>query len=272
MFTLSFGGNLAGGRIGNFINKNSQKMQESYIKVASGKAINTPSDGAGEYIRSDSLEINANKYSNILKDISQGESVINYSEKSNTFIWDDLFQLKGLVKDYYKSNVSTNEKETIEKEFNAIKNRIIDTQKNAIYDGKNVLQDSSTDPLYSFSIDPHDLDNKFIISFDSNTIVDATSFDITIGESAINDLLDKEVEHSSNYGAKLTGYRYGINAQRKLATLTQKGENDSVKSIKGIDEAGEIAKLTKRSIQQGAATSLFAQSQMYQKSVLKLIN
>ncbi len=271
MFTSAFGNAITSGRIGSFLYSNGKEIQGSYVKIASGQSVSAPSDRVGDYFRSAEYSVKNKEYDGVTRSIDEATAMINYSEQANRMIWDDLHDMQALVKDYYNTATSVEEQNVLQLEFEELKSRITMTQKGASYDGRDVLSDSSADPLISINTNPHDLSQKFEVSFDADTVVDVLALDITVGENDAMDALEKEVEHAGGYGAQLTGYRYGLEAQRKLSQVTIEENGNTINTIQDVDEAQELFSLTKRTIQQQAATSMFAQSKMSKSNMLILV-
>lgn len=271
MFSSAIDGALTSARIGNFFYTNGKALQSSYVKLASGKTISEPSHGVGDYFRSEEYTIQNKRYDGVSRALNEASGVVDFAERSNQMIWDDLNEMKGMIQGYYAAGASDDEKSVIALQFEELKIRIQATQDNAQWDGKEVLSDSSTDPLVSINTNPHDIDQRFQISFDADKIVDVSGLDITAGETVITDALNDQVDRTASYAAQLTGYRYGLNAQKKMAETTIEGNDDRLRTILDVDEAEELFSLTKRSIQQQAATSMFAQSQLSQGSMIALV-
>lgn len=271
MFTSSISGGMSGTRFSSFFYSNGKELQNSFVKLASGKSISAPSDGVGDYFRSEDYSAKKKEYNKVTRKIAEGIAVIDYAEQANRMIWDDLESMKLLAKDYYKAGVTADEQAVIISEFEEIKTRIAKTQQGAVYDGKEVLSESSAAPLFSVSVNPHDLSQTFEVAFGADKVVDASGLDITAGEATFETALEEQVGRSAKYGAQLTGFRYGLNTQYRLAENTIDGNDESLRSILDVDEAKELFATTRRSIQQQAATSMFAQHGVNQGSVLQLV-
>jgi len=272
MVSTSFSDRITTGRIGHFLFANGKALEQSYMKISSGKNVQGPSDSVGDYFRSEQTSTNIKSYDTVSRSIDEMAEVLDYAESANRFIWDDVAEMQGLVKDYYAAGVSDETKATLESQFNQAKFRIQKTQEGAVWDGKDVLKDSSSTPLMSINTDPHNLSQKFSISFDSSKVVDVSVLDITAGETEATDAIEVQYGRTASFAAQLTGYKYGIYAQRKMAEVISKESEATLNSIQDIDEAKEIISMTKRSVQQQAALSMFAQAGMRQSSILKLVS
>ncbi len=270
MATMALGGILSS-RISSFMYTNGKELENSYVKIASGKNIQDPSDGAGDYLRSESYTVRNKEYGKVGRLVDESLSVINYAEQANTMIWDDLSEMEGLVNDYYRDGASTDEKYAIGLQFEELKKRIVQTQEGAVWDGKEVLSDSSADPLVSINTDPSDVSQRYEVSFDTDKIVDVTLLSLGVDEATDRDALEEQTGRAASYAAQLTGYRYGINAQRKIVDTSIDNNTRTYETIQNIDDAQELFDMTKKSVQQQAARSFFAQNSMHQGSVLALV-
>ncbi len=272
MFTSAFSGGVTGARIGNFFYANGKELQRSFVKLASGRSISSPSDGVGDYFRSADYSTRKKEYGSVARSIDEATAVVDYTEQANRMIWDDLLSMRGLVKDYYAAGVTADEKTALEAEFEVVKTRIAKTQEGAVYDGKEVLTDSSAVPLVSINTNPHDIDQRFAVSFAADKIVDASLLNIAAGEAVVESALEDQVGRAASFGAQLSGYRYGLEAQRKVTEGAIGGNEELMDTILDVDEARELFATTKRSIQQQAALSMFAQHGVNQGRMIALIS
>jgi len=270
MATMALGGILSS-RISSFMYTNGKELESSYVKIASGKNVQDPSDGAGDYLRSESYTVRNKEYGNVGREVDQSLSTINYAEKANGLIWDDLNEMEGLVNDYYRDGVSADEKFILGLQFEEAKKRIVRTQEGAVWDGKEVLADSSASPLVSMNTNPSDLSQRYEVSFGADKIVDVSLLSLGVDEATDRDALEEQTGRAASYAAQLTGYRYGINAQRKIVNTTIDNNTRTYETIQNIDDAQELFDMTKKSVQQQAARSFFAQNSMHQGSVLALV-
>jgi len=262
---------LTAARIGLFLNSNGNDLERSFVRVASGKNISKVSENVTDFFRAEHYSRSSNEYGKVTQTIDEVTGLLDYTEQSNRLILDDLFQMKGMIKDYYAAGATADQKATIEKQFNQAKWRIEKTQEGASYDGKSVLLDSSASPLISINTNPREFDQRFEVSFGADLIVDAMSLDIAAGETVSSDALDEQWARAASFSGQLNGYRYGLNAQRKMSEVIAKESDISVNIIQSVDDAREILSITKKSIQQQAAMSMFAQKQMSQGGLLQLV-
>ncbi len=271
MISTAYGDMITAARIGLFLNSNGNDLERSYIKVASGKNVSQVSENVTDYFRAEHYSRTSDEYGKVTQSIDEVTGLIDYTEQSNRLILDDLFQMKGMVKDYYAAGATADQKATIEMQYNQAKWRISQTQDGASYDGREVLKDSSAQPLISVNTNPHEQDQRFEISFGADLVVDAMSLDITLGETVSADALDAEWTRAASFAAQLNGFRYGLSAQRKMSEVIAKGSDTAYNTIQSVDDAKEIMSITKKSIQQQAAMSMFAQKQMNQGGLLQLL-
>jgi len=197
--------------------------------------------------------------------------LLDYTEKANRMVWDDIYQMKSMVKDYYSPAMTADKQKIIALQFDQAKIRIVQTQEGAVWDGKDVLRDSSAKPLISINTNPNDYAQRYTVSFGSETIVDSMGLDITAGEDAVNEALETQWGKSASFAAQLTGYRYGLNAQRNMSEVIADGNSESYNTIQNVDDVKELFFMTKQTIQQQAATSMLAQAGMKQGNMLRLV-
>jgi flagellin len=258
-------------RIANFYTTNGAELAKNLVRIAAEKKFSRPSDNIPDYFRSSKITRENSAYKAIKQDLGEVIEMMNVAEKGGTFVFEDLLRMKSLVKTYYDSSTTSEEKSMIQADFNGVKDQITYTIANTKYDGKKLIQDTSaTSPLRSVFLNPNDFTQTFDIDFESGDIADVSALDITAGQAAATAAVETQLQKAGAYLAKVSGYGYGLSAQYNLVGNKVLGNENAQSSISDIDNAEEITSMLRRSIQQQASVAMLSQANMARQSVLML--
>jgi flagellin len=260
-------------RIANFYTTNGNELAKSMIRIAMNKKFSKPKDDIPGFFRSQKITQENRGYSNIRRDLGETLEMMTVADKGGAFIFDDLTRMKSLIKTYYDTSTTADEKSMIKAEFNGVKDQITFTLANTVYEGKNLIQDTSaTSPLRTVDLNPNDFTQQFTIDFTGSDVTDVSGLNITDTDLGTDTAaVDAQMGSAGSYLAKVSGYIYGLNAQYNLVEKKILSNQDAQSALEGIDSAAEVTQMLKRSIQQQASVAMFSQAQMARQSVLMLI-
>lgn len=270
MINAVFGG-LSYANVSAFVSSNGRSLLQSMASIASGRKIMHPSDRPADYFLGSSYNVRAKEYDEIKRRLLQASSVLDVAEGSMSHIIDDLRGMKDLVKEYFLPSTTADEKKFISNTFDNLKYLVSHTIENTVFEDKKLLKDSTANPLVSVSIDPYNLQNKFVISFGAETQVDVDGIDLSLSEDALTSAVQEQIDRAAKYLGSLSGYRIGLNSQININEISGTTLSDAARSILGVDNVDEFMSATKRTIQQQAAISMLAQGNALRTNVLNLI-
>jgi len=264
-------GGISYANISAFVSSNGRTLLQSMANIASGRKVMHPSDRPADYFVGRNYNLRSKEYDAIKRQLLQASALLDVAEGSITQINEDLRSMKDLLKDYFSSSTSAEEKKYIANYVDNLKNLISHTVENTVFDNKQLLKDSSANPLVKVSIDPYDLQNKFVIYFGAKTEVNVDSIDLSLSEDAVMSALQEQIDRAAKYLGSLSGYRIGINSQININEISGYTLSDAAKNVLGVDDIDEFMATTKRAIQQEAAISMLAQGNALRANVLNLI-
>ncbi len=265
--------NVTSFRIASFYKTNGTQLGGNYARIASGTRFPEPKDNIPDYFRAEKLNNNIRSYGNVRRDIAEALVMIDVAEQAGTRVFEDLDEMKLLVKQYYDADTTDEEKVIIEHAFNETGLRVAETINTAYYDGKKLISDTvgAGVPLKSIILNPDTFTQKYDIDFGSDNVADTSACNITVGEEAATAAVQAESDKAASYLAKVSGYRTGLNAQYNLAENAIVHTKESISSFADTDDAKEIVEGMKRSIAQQSSLAMLAQANMYRTSVVKLL-
>ena len=255
-----------------FVSSNGRILQKSLVHLASGLKVMNPSNGAGDYFTGNSYYLKAKGYEEARRGLFQASAILNLAEESISAVFGDLNDIMNYAKEYFKDSTDDTGKKIYTDKINELKNLVAITMENTVFNGKKLLKDSSADPLFEVSIDPSDLDNKFIISFGADLEVDIDAIDLSQSKDDVFSSIQEQIDRAAKYMGSLSGFKQGVYSQININEISADTMQVSAKNILGLDDMDGIIGTTKRQIQQQAAVSMLAQGNLMRSSVLKLLN
>lgn len=257
------------GRINAFNKTNENKLADSLLNLASGKRVRSPQDSVPDFFRAQRLQSNEADYTRIKADVSEASALMDVVGEAAESVFNGINEMKQLVKMYYDENM-TDEKSYIEDRFSSLAKEVSHIIDNSFYDGRQLISDSSSDPLDSVAIDPSDVRNVITVSFGSDQVADVAG--LTLGNGKENDLaaVQAELDKAGSYLASANAFSIGLEAQYAIAEKKVTVSNNARNLITDADEGQEMILATTRTIQHQASYAMIAQANMVRSSIVKL--
>ncbi|MBN1982052.1 MAG: hypothetical protein JW795_11005 [Chitinivibrionales bacterium] len=259
-------------RIATFYKTNGSNLSSDMVHLSAQKTVLAPGDSSADFFRIQRNEQQMQDVKRSRQQIGDAIALIDVAEKAGTYVFEDLRQMKALVKRYHDPQASQDEKNGLAAEFDQIKQRITDSISTTTYDGRQLIADSSSNPLATIQLDSTNLSNTYEVEFAATDIVDVSSLDISAGgdEAAATELINAQIEHAGSYNAKISAYRRGLGAQDAiLENKSQQNENIN-EVIGGVDNISTLARMMNGYIRQQSASAMFMQANLSSQNILKL--
>jgi len=259
------------GNIALFTKTNGNSLASSLVKLASGKRINNPSDGIPDYFYSEQLKSNSRSAGNVLKSIVDAQAFTDVAANVGESVFNAITDMRELVKQYYKPNVTTDEQTALAAEFNSLKVTVTTIMQSSTYDGMTVVSDNGGTPFKSVALDEKRPAQVLTVSYGNEDIADLSALTIGVaGEAAELDLVDTERGKAGSYLAKTSAYERGLNAHYSLVANKIKTENGNAERITEVSTGDEYIKAMNQSIRNQSSLAMLAQSNMYRMSITRL--
>ena len=255
-------------RLSEFFQANQVSIANSQLRIASGKRINSPSDGSADYFIVQQIRADVQGQQQAGRELSVGGALVDTAKAVGSMVYEDLNRMQQIVKFYYDDGTTDDEKGAYKAEFNAIKNRIAYTINDSSYNGYQLIKDYGSSAMMKIITDPRDYGNTFNISFDAGDVADASG--LTLGatnkateQAAVQQQLDK----AASYLAKSTVYCDSISTQQDMLDAKNTNYNENADTIENADEGAEVMAMTKKSLYQQIAVSMMAQANMFKAGI-----
>ena len=268
----------------NRLNNNNVNLSKALGKLSSGERIQKASDDGASHAISESLKSDARAFSQGLKNLQAGLSIVNVAEKGLSVLTGMLTRSRELASQASTGTTGSAEKQTLQLEFDALKqeiNRITNTNE---FLGKKVLDGSLSidapieDIVIHIGLDSGvenriDLNETLNLAATTTTNLGIEALEINTAEGAKQALLSLQEGIDTLIGAKS---RVGA-AQNSLIRATQNLSTNieniaaAASSIRDADMAQEVTDLTKQLLLVQTSAAMVGQANLIPEGVLLLL-
>ncbi|MFQ5673809.1 MAG: flagellin [Nitrospinales bacterium] len=264
---------------------NNDRLSRSVERIASGIRINRGADDAAGLAISESLRSDIRALRQAVRNADDGVSLINITEGALNEQSGILIRLRELASQAATGTVGSTERQTIQLEFNALRNEIDRIANTTEFNGQKLVDGSLASTVTSANqiLIQVGLDSSVNSRINLNTEVDLTAItssslgidtlSITTAGAALTAL-----ESMNSAISKVTQGRGKIGAvQNRLVratanlNITIENLQSAESSIRDADIATEVALLTRNQILVQASTAMLGQANLIPQSVLQLL-
>jgi flagellin len=267
------------------LGNNNDRLATSIERIASGVRINRAADDAAGLAISESLRSDIRALRQANRNANDGISLLNTTEGSLNEQSSILIRLRELASQAATGTVGSTERQTIQIEFDSLRNEIDRISNTSEFNGTRLLDGSLASTVAS--------DSQLIVQIG----LDATSnsrinFNTTIGLQAISstslsidtlsvtaaagaltalDSINSAISLVTQARGKVSAVQNRlVRAINNLATTTENLQA-AESAIRDADIAAEVAELTKNQILVAASTAVAGQANLLPQSVLQLL-
>jgi flagellin len=268
------------------LGNNNDRLATSIERIASGVRINRAADDAAGLAISESLRSDVQALRQASRNANDGISLLNTTEGSLNEQSSILIRLRELASQASTGTVGSTERQTIQIEFNSLRNEIDRISNTSEFNGTRLLDGSLASTVTT--------DSQLIVQIGLDASVNSRiNFNTTIGLQAISStsLSIESLSVSSAAGAltaldslnsaiSLVTQARGkvgavqnrlVRAINNLATTTENLQA-AESAIRDADIAEEVANLTRNQILVAASTAVMVQANLLPQSVLQLLD
>lgn len=264
---------VTGSRIALFTRSNENNLGASLVKLASGRRINSPSDGINEYFFSEKLSLESRSYEPVLRDIAEGRAFLDVATSVGEGVFNAVRDMRELVRMYYKPGVSDDDKAAYSADFAALKNTVLSIVSTSTFDGVLLMSDNGGIPFKTITLDAKTSPQTFEIAYDSGDIADVSLLELgTTDELTEFAAIEAELAKAGSYLAKTSAATYGLNAQYNITATKMNISKSGARQMVESDTGEELVRSMNFSIRSQFAMAMMAQANMYSASVVKLLD
>lgn len=268
----------------NRLDKNNNNLGEAIGKVASGERVESSSDDGASLSISESLRSDARAFRQGLRNLNDGLSLINnVAEGGLNVIAEILIRSRELASQAATGTIGATERETLQIEFEALRqeiNRITNTNE---FNGQRLLNGSlsseaEVDVIIHVGLDSRD-ENRINLNQTLNLQATNTqnlgidTLDISTADGALEALVTLEAAIDDLSGARA---RVGATQNRLTRAIQNLGVNienltAAASVIRDADVAEETAGLTKQLLLVQSSAAMVGQANLIPEGVLLLL-
>jgi len=274
---LIINANIASMNAQRYLTQNTNALQSSMEKLASGYRINHASDDAAGLGLSESLRSQIRGNQKALDNTQDGINVMNIADGAMQTITDNLQRMRELAVQASNDTYSSTQRTSMQTEYDQLASGITQIASAVDFNGIKLLDGSSTITSIQIganttaNVDDFDVSSLFSDTTASGLSVDSEKLDSHANaQSAITALDAALTTLNTNRGT------LGASVNRLQSTATNLStmiENTSASEsrIRNVDVAAESSNLTKNQILQQAASAMLAQANQSPQLALQLL-
>ena len=254
-----------------YLTQNNDKLTNSMTRLASGSRLAVPSDDAAGVAVSGKLDATIAR----LQAASEGaQNIISFAQTSDGFlqtIQNQLTRMSELAQRATNGAFGSNDRANYNTEYNKLRLQIGNIIQNATFNGTSIF---ATDNV-TVAINAEGATDTFYKA-NVTTLTDAglgaitsisTQTEAQVAITALNMALQTITTYRAQVNADVSKFNFHINNIRTQTTNIQSANS----RIKDLDVANESTNLSKDQILVQAATSMLAQANTSQQTILKLL-
>jgi flagellin len=263
----------------------SNAVSQSMQRLSSGLRINNASDDAAGYAISQGLTAQVNGLDQAGRNVGDAVSMVQTAESSLNNIQSMLQRVRELAVQYQNGSLQTTDKTAIQGEVNQLTSEIGRQRTAVSFNGQNLLDGTAggsgvgvtfqvganaTDTLTaSFADVQNSMSSTLGFTWGNVNSTTLPVFDLSAPGGLSN--LDQAIQGLSAEAATLGAVQNRLQYTQDAISATKTNLAASNSSIKDIDMAAEMTRMTQEQILQQAGTSMLAQANSAPQLVLKLL-
>jgi flagellin len=260
-----------------YLNINSKDESESLSKLASGSRINQASDDAAGLAISTRISSDVTALSQAATNASHGVAVLQTADGGASNISDILQRMKTLASQASSGTVTDTERSYIEAEFSQLVDEIDGTATSTRYNGKSLLDGTSSafagsGTTVMVGSDASDTITVSIATLTSSAL-GVTSLTVASQSGATSALtaLDSAIDTVSKARADIGAIESRFEFRSDSIATQQENLEAANSAIEDVDIAAEQAKLSSAEVKVQAAVAAAAQANQMPQELLKLL-
>lgn len=267
------------------LGKNSERLAESVERISSGIRINSASDDAAGLAVSEALRSDIRAMRQAIRNGNDGISMINVTEGALNEQSSILIRLRELASQSSTGTVGSTERQTIQLEFNSLRNEIDRISQSTTFNGQGLVDGglassiaSSNHIILQIGINSSsnsqiNLNSEMNLAAITSSALSIDTLSLTSVAGALTalDALNLAISTVAQGRGKVGAVQNRLT--RTIANLGVAVENlqAAESSIRDADIAEEIAALTRNQILVQSATAMVGQANLIPQSILQLL-
>ncbi len=272
------------------LGNNSNALGKSLERLSSGLRINRGADDAAGLAISEGLRSDIRSLNQAVRNANDGVSLINTAEGALSEQASIIVRMRELASQAATGTVGSTERQTINREFSALRNEIDRISAVTEFNGQKLLNGAmSADTatlaasgsqsvaihvgMQATTSDRISLNQQVDLTAIDSTGLNITDISVTHVSSALDSMsrLDTALATVTDARGKLGAVQNRLTHTINNLSVSSENLQAAESQIRDADYAGEISQFTRNQILVQASTAILAQSNLVPQSVLQLL-
>jgi len=266
------------------LDNNNNRVGQTVERIASGIRVNKAADDGASFAISESLRSDTRALKQAGRNITAAISLVNTADGSLNEVSSTLIRLRELATNAATGTIGDTERETLQLEFNALKEEIDRISSTAEFNGKKLLNgdlaDSASERInITLGIDSSsgnqlDLNSELDISDVSTTGLGLATSDISTSDGAVAavEAIDSIIDGFNSIRGRVGATQERLDRAANSLNITATNIQAAESTLRDADLSAEFAELTKSQILVQSSTAMVGQSNLIPRSVLQLLS
>lgn len=272
--SITINSNSYASSIANILNKVTKDLNETSLRISTGKRILTAADDPAGISIAARLNSDNSAYGVVSKNISSGLSLIDVASKSLETTTSLIDQMKKLAIEASSDTLSAEQRTAVQSTFEELQGQLDSVVNNATLFGKNLVGTAAASVNIQSGINAGDTTTINVAQSDTATLgIDTATIDLTdttkaaAAITALDDALTTVGSNQSILGAQQSGFN------ARLSNIDKLRENleAAAERIEGADIAQETKKLALYQTQQQLAIQTLGIANSFPQAALQLL-
>ena len=275
--------NLASYSAQRLLGENSNKLSQVFSRISSGQRILKSSDDSAGLMPSEALRSDVRTLRQGVRNLNEGISLLKIVDGAISEEASILIRMRELSQQSSTGTIGTNERQSTNLEFHAMRTELIRISKTTEYNGIKLLDGSLSSTASNQISIQFGLDSKADNNININRAVNVTS--LTALSLNLNDLSVATQDRAVKANEKLQVTMNSLNKirgrlgstqntlERSLNNTLTTAENLTAagSTISDADMASEFARVTKQQILVQSSSSMIGQANLFPQGVIQLL-
>jgi flagellin len=265
------------------LDTNNNRVGQTVERIASGIRVNKAADDGASFSISESLRSDTRALKQAERNVTSAISFVNTADGSLNEVSSTLIRLRELAANAATGTIGDTERETLQLEFNALKQEIDRIAATSEFNGKKLLNGELSDAaseriVISLGIDSSsssqlDLNSELNITDVSTTGLGLSTSDISTSDGALTAIgdIDSVIDGFNSIRGRVGVTRAVLDRAANNLNVTATNIQAAESTIRDADLGSEFAELTKSQILVQTSSAMVGQSNLIPRAVLQLL-
>ncbi|MFN7671138.1 MAG: flagellin [Planctomycetota bacterium] len=251
------------------------KLTGNFRRLSTGLRISTAADDAAGLAISERLRSQVRSLDQSKRNANDGISLVQTAEGALNEVSSILVRLRELAIQSSNGSVSTQDKETLDQEFQSLVDEVNRIGRSTEFSGIKLLDGSSTSVTFQVGLGTTSGIDTLSVSLSPtlSTTLSLSSLDIGSGGSTTTAItsIDSAINAVSALRGTLGAVQNRLGITINNLSITTENLTSAESRIRDVDIAFETAQLTRNNILQQASISVLSQANVQPQSALQLL-